>query len=44
MTVASADIVGALAEAWQAFRNATRDDPRGWDLGSATAEIQPEER
>jgi hypothetical protein len=43
MTIASADVAGALAEAWQAFRDAARDDPRGWDLASAAAEIQPQE-
>jgi hypothetical protein len=42
MTIASADVAGALAEAWQAFRNAARDDPRGWDLASAVAEVRPE--
>jgi hypothetical protein len=40
--IASADVVGALAEAWQAFREAARDDPRGWDLASAEAEVRPE--
>jgi hypothetical protein len=42
MTVASADVAGALAEAWQAFREAARDDPSGWDLASAAAEVRPE--
>jgi hypothetical protein len=42
MTVASADVAGALTEAWQAFREAARDDPRGWDLASAAAEVRPE--
>src|SRR5580698_8396395 len=42
MTIASADVAGALAEAWQAFRDAARDDPRGWDLASAAAELRPE--
>ena len=42
MTIASADVAGALAEAWQAFREAARDDPRGWDLASAAAEVRPE--
>jgi hypothetical protein len=27
MTIASADVAGALAEAWQAFRDAAHDDP-----------------
>ena len=42
MTIASADVAGALTEAWQAFRDAARDDPRGWDLASAAAEVRPE--
>lgn len=42
MTVASPDVAAALAEAWDAFRDAARDDPRGWDLASAAAEIEPE--
>ena len=42
MTIASADVARALAEAWQAFRDAARDDPRGWDLASAAAEVRPE--
>jgi hypothetical protein len=42
MTIASADVASALAEAWQAFRDAARDDPRGWDLASAAAEVRPE--
>jgi tetratricopeptide (TPR) repeat protein len=40
---ASADVAGALAEAWQAFTEAARDDPRDWDLASAAAEVRPEE-
>ena len=43
MTIASADVAGALAEAWQAFRDASRDDPRGWDLASAAAEVRPDD-
>jgi DNA-binding GntR family transcriptional regulator len=42
MTVASADVASALAEAWQAFSEAARGDPRGWDLASAAAEVRPE--
>jgi hypothetical protein len=42
MTIASADVAGALVEAWQAFREAARDDPRGWDLASAAAEVRPD--
>jgi hypothetical protein len=42
MTIASADVAGALTEAWQAFGEAARDDPGGWDLPSAAAEVRPE--
>jgi hypothetical protein len=42
MTIASPDVAGALAEAWQAFRDAARADPRGWDLATAAAEVRPE--
>jgi hypothetical protein len=41
VTVTSADVAGALAEAWQAFSDAARDDPREWDLASAAPEVQP---
>jgi hypothetical protein len=41
LTIASADVAGALAEAWQAFMGAARDDVRGWDLASAAAEVRP---
>jgi hypothetical protein len=44
MTIASVDVAGALAEAWQAFRDAARDDPGGWDLASTAAEVRPEGR
>ena len=44
MTIASADLAGALTEAWQALKDAGRDDPRGWDLASAAAEVRPEEQ
>jgi hypothetical protein len=40
MTVTSADVGGALAEAWQAFSDVAHDDPRGWDLATAAAEVQ----
>jgi hypothetical protein len=42
MTIASADVAGALTEAWQVFRDAASDDLRGWDLASAAAEVQPD--
>jgi hypothetical protein len=44
MTIAAADIAGALAEAWQAFTEAARSDRPGWDLASAGADVQPQER
>jgi hypothetical protein len=42
MTIASVDVASALAEAWRAFGDAARDDPRGWNLASAAAEVRPE--
>jgi hypothetical protein len=36
-------VAGALGEAWQAFREAARDDARGWDLATTAAEVRPEE-
>jgi hypothetical protein len=42
VTIASADVAGALAEAWRVFTDAARDDARGWDLVSAAAEVRPE--
>lgn len=41
MTVAAADVAEALASAWQAFRQAARNDARGWDMTSAAAEVRP---
>jgi hypothetical protein len=42
MTIASVDVAGALAKAWQVFTDAARDDARGWDLASAAAEVRPQ--
>jgi hypothetical protein len=42
MTVVSADVAGAIEEAWQVFTDASSGDRRGWDLASAAAEVQPE--
>lgn len=42
MTVESTGVAGALTEAWQTFRAASLDDPKGWDLASAGAEIRPQ--
>ena len=42
VTIASANVAGVLAEAWEAFREAARDDSGGWDPTSAAAEVRPE--
>jgi hypothetical protein len=42
MTVEAADVAEALAFAWDAFQRAAGDDPAGWNLSSARAEVQPE--
>jgi hypothetical protein len=41
MTVAAADVAGALAAAWRAFRKAAGDDLAGWDTTAASAEVKP---
>lgn len=43
MTIAAGDVAEALATAWWAFRQAARDDARGWDMASATADVRPAE-
>jgi hypothetical protein len=40
-TVVTTDVADALAIAWGAFRGAARDDPAGWEVTAAAAEIQP---
>jgi hypothetical protein len=42
MTVDAADVAQALTLAWDAFGRAVGDDPTGWDVASARAEVQPE--
>jgi hypothetical protein len=42
LTVLSADVADALAIAWDAFRNAARDDLAGWEVAAAAAQVQPE--
>jgi hypothetical protein len=42
LTVLSADVAGALAIAWDAFRGAARDDLAGWEVAAAAAEVTPE--
>lgn len=44
MTVVAADVAEALDTAWLVFRDAARGEPRGWDLASAAAEVQSEQR
>ena len=41
LDVAAADVAGALAIAWDAFRAAAADDPGGWDATAAAAEVRP---
>ena len=41
MTVAAADVAGALAAAWRAFHEAAGDDLAGWDTTAASAEVEP---
>jgi len=42
MTIGAPDIAQALTAAWWVFRKAAGRDTAGWDLASATAEVQPE--
>jgi hypothetical protein len=44
ITITADDPAQALDTAWWAFRLAAADDPAGWDLTAATAEIMPQER
>jgi hypothetical protein len=41
-TVVTGDVAGALAIAWDALRSAARDDPAGWEVAAAAAQVQPE--
>jgi len=41
-TVVTSDVAGALAVAWDAFCGAARNDPGGWEVAAATAQVQPE--
>jgi hypothetical protein len=41
LTVFTTDVADALAIAWGAFRGAARDDPAGWEVTAAAAEVQP---
>ena len=40
LTVDAPDVAWALTAAWPAFVKAASDDPAGWDLASATAEVR----
>jgi len=42
VTVVTTDVADALAIAWDAFLSAARDDPAGWEVAAATAQVQPE--
>ena len=42
VSVAAADVGGALAIAWDAFCDAAGDDLTGWEVTSASAEVQPD--
>ncbi len=42
LTVITTDVADALAIAWDAFRSAARDDPAGWEVAAAAAQVQPE--
>ena len=41
LTVDAPDVARALTAAWSAFVKAASDDPAGWDMASATAEVRP---
>ena len=43
MAVHAADVAQAVTAAWNAFRQAARDDSAGWATASATAQVWPEE-
>ncbi len=40
--VDATDVAEALTATWTAFRQAAGDDPAGWDIAAASAEIRPE--
>ena len=42
LTVVTTDVAGALTIAWDAFLSAARDDPAGWEVAAAAAQVQPE--
>ena len=42
VTVIATDVADALSIAWDTFRSAAQDDPAGWEVADATAQVQPE--
>jgi hypothetical protein len=42
VTVVTTDVADALVIAWDAFCSAAGDDPVGWEVAAATAQVQPE--
>jgi hypothetical protein len=42
VVVSAPDVAQALAAAWWVFRKAASDDPEGWDMASAYADVRPE--
>jgi hypothetical protein len=40
--VHAVNVAEAITAAWNAFRQAARDDAAGWDMAAASAEIRPE--
>ena len=44
LSVAAADVAGALAIAWEAFRDAAAGDLAGWEVTAASAGLQPDLR
>jgi hypothetical protein len=41
LTVVTTDVAGGLTIAWDAFCIAARDDPAGWEMAAAAAQVQP---
>jgi hypothetical protein len=41
VVVVAAHVAEALGTAWLVFERAISDDPAGWDLAAATAEVKP---
>ena len=41
LTVVTADVADALTIAWDALRSAALDDPTGWEVAAAAAQVLP---